>query len=122
MAGIELERMLEAQDRFRRAPHVGEGVTEISPQIRVVRIELHRLVEGLEGLFAPSLVEQRGAEACQIFCPGLLPDRAGYPFHRVVVLPAWRDSRPIRCMVSACPASIASACWQQIWASSCRPA
>ena len=78
--------MLKAQDRVRRALHIDQDVAEISPQIRVKRFELHRLVEGLESLFVPPLVRERGAEVRQVICFWLLPDRTRYPLHGMVVL------------------------------------
>ena len=86
MARVQLERVLKAQDGVRRTSHVGENIAEISPKVGVIRLELHRLVERRKRLFAPTLLQQHGAEACQIVCFWLLPDRARYPLQRMIVL------------------------------------
>jgi hypothetical protein len=86
MTRLELKRMLKAQQGVGRAPQIREDFAEVDPQFGVFRLELHRLVESLEGLFAPSLALQRAAEARKIFRIGILPDGAGDPRHGVVVL------------------------------------
>src|SRR5271166_5526385 len=86
MARVQLERLLVAQDRVLRPPHLRENVAEIPPQIRVARIELHCFVEGSESIFASSLIQKRDAKVRKILCLGLSPDRARYPLQRMIVL------------------------------------
>ena len=65
-AGIELERMLKAEDGLGRAVEIDQNIAEIDPQFGVIRLELHRLVEGFQRLFVPPLPLQCAAEARQI--------------------------------------------------------
>ena len=51
MIRVELERMLKAQQRFGLPLQVDQSLPETGPQFGFVRLELHRLVERLEGIF-----------------------------------------------------------------------
>ena len=59
---------------------------EISPGLRRLRLQLHRLVERFQCLLVPSLAAQDRAEARQILRLGHLPNCAGEPFQREVIL------------------------------------
>ena len=55
MARIELQCVLVARDRILRPVELDQHVAEISPEIRVIRFELHGLVKDLERFLAPPL-------------------------------------------------------------------
>jgi hypothetical protein len=60
-AGIDLEGSAEAGHRVCQASGLDEGLAEIAPQFRIVRLELHRFVEDLERIVMTSQVQQRGS-------------------------------------------------------------
>src|SRR5579871_1856168 len=76
---IELQRLLERRDRIRGAAGLDQRVAEMAPELGVVGLELHSLVEGLDRLLAPPLPEQRGAEAGEIQRFWIGEDGAGHP-------------------------------------------
>src|SRR5579871_322138 len=57
VGGIEIDRMLKTKKCFAHAPRFNESVAHLPPEIGVVRLELHCLVEGLEGLVPPFEVQ-----------------------------------------------------------------
>jgi hypothetical protein len=86
MTRVELERLLVAEKCIVQPLQLGQNIAEICPSLDIVRLELQRLVEGLEGFFVPPLALQRGPEAGKIGRFRILPDGAGKPFYGVVVL------------------------------------
>lgn len=86
MRRIERQHMLEGEQGVVRTFQIGESIAEAVPPFGIVGLELDGLVAGLEGLLKPPLLLQRLAEAGKIFRPGVLPDRAGQPLQRVIVL------------------------------------
>jgi hypothetical protein len=69
-------------------------VSEVAPQGGIIGLELHRLVENPHRIVAPPQVEQRSAERRQISRLGIVPERAGRPFHRMVELPCIEADEP----------------------------
>src|ERR1700741_5194391 len=61
-----LERVLKAQDRLGRTLKLVERPRKIAPELCIIGLELHRLIERLESLFAAPLLQQRGAKCRQI--------------------------------------------------------
>lgn len=78
--------MPKTEKRVVRSFQVEQDIAEVFPEFAHVGLELHRLVEGFQRLFMSSLLLQRGAEAREILCFGILPDGAGDPFNRMIVL------------------------------------
>ncbi len=63
---VEPERLLKAQDRLIVASERDQRVAEIAPEIGIIGLELDCLFKDLQGLLAPALPGQAGAEAGQI--------------------------------------------------------
>jgi hypothetical protein len=88
MFGIELKRLLIAEQRLRSAVEGQEHAREMLPQFGIIGLELHRLVEDFQGFLEPSHLFRCDAKGREIFAPGIFPDHPRKPFHRVVVLAA----------------------------------
>jgi hypothetical protein len=84
--GIDLERLPEAGRRVHRASSLGEGLAEIAPQFRIVRLDLYRFVEDLQRIVMTFQIQQRGSKRRQIGGLWVFPDRARRPFYGMIEL------------------------------------
>jgi hypothetical protein len=78
--------MLKGKHGVAETSQLAKNQAEISPKIRVVRLELHCLVNHLQGLVEATNAEQGLAERCQIGRVWVLPDGPEGPFYRMVEL------------------------------------
>jgi hypothetical protein len=83
---IERQDVLKAQQRIRGTLQRQQDVAEVFPQFGDIRLELHRLVEGLERLLEPPLALQGASEGDEIFWLGRLLQRARNPLDGMIVL------------------------------------
>ena len=86
IAWVEFERVFIALDRVIMAPQQDENVGKSGLQLGIIRPDLHRFVEGLQGLFKESLLFQRRAEARKIIRLGICPIGAIDPLDGGIVL------------------------------------
>jgi len=84
--GVEPQGLLIARNGLAGPFQCDQSVAEIAPQLGIVGRELDRLVEGLERVVAPALLQQRGAQAGQVCGLGILSQRAGDPLHGEIIL------------------------------------
>src|ERR1700722_13637548 len=85
-ARCELERMLKAENVVIGPLQIDQDITEVLPKLGHVGPELVRLFARLQVVVGASHLLQRRAEARQLFRPRVLPDGAGNPLQRVIVL------------------------------------
>jgi hypothetical protein len=78
--------MLKAENSVGRTPEIAERVTEASPRLRIIRLQLNSLVKGFDSIVIASKPQQSDTETVQIGRLRLAPDRTGYPFDSLVML------------------------------------
>jgi len=66
IGGIEFDRALEARKCFAQTPRLEQSAHPVPPEIGIIRLEPHRLVEDLGGFLRSSEPQVRSAERRQI--------------------------------------------------------
>src|SRR6516162_2403974 len=83
----KLQRLLKALYRLGTASELAKCQSEVSPQIRIIGLELDRFLERLESVSAAPQLQQRGPQCRQVQRLRLPPDRTRQPLQRVIELP-----------------------------------
>ncbi len=87
IARVDLERLVEAQQRFVGALLLPQDLTELVPGLGEIRLEDQRTVKTLHRLVEPVLLLEHRAEIGKIIGDvRVLPDRLGEPFDGKSVL------------------------------------